>query len=249
MPYIGEDLCGQGWVQQVVVSIFISLDYEVHSYFLPWKRAVAMTEMGEVDALYPEYNIALDAVSVTDPHKYRRDMLIQSAPFPGGNVAFVKRRDSSFEFSGDLQDIIGQSVGVVAGYENSPEFDALMRDKLFFVSESVDDWTNIRKLHAGRVGVIVVDPAVLESSAKHFLGENNGQKFLKELQILQPYLISQPLHLAFSANAFKQFPEKLHDFNRGLSKLTESGKFQQLREYWLSRGHLGAECISKPAHQ
>ena len=54
-PYVAHDICGQGWVQQVVVGIFLNQGYTVHSHFFPWKRAVMM--VGDPDVLrYTVFN-------------------------------------------------------------------------------------------------------------------------------------------------------------------------------------------------
>ena len=54
-PYIGETICGQGWVQQLTIALLSSLGYEITSTFLPWTRALIAVESGASDLLYPEY--------------------------------------------------------------------------------------------------------------------------------------------------------------------------------------------------
>lgn len=241
LPYIGENACGQGWVQQLVVGVFLQLDYQVHSYFVPWKRAVAMAERGSVDILYPEYAIAPNAPSDIFPDKNRDELLVLSEPFSGGNVALIKRKDHDFEFNGDLLSLKNQTIGVVSGYENSPEFDALMEEGYFHTSPAVDDWTNIKKLQKGRINFIVADPLVVNYSVAQNMSTDEAIAFKNSFDILEPFLAVQPLYLAFS----KLRPEHLSNkkaFDKVLVSWRESGKLKALRDKWGSKASAGRLC-------
>lgn len=234
LPYIGENACGQGWVQQLVVGIFLQLDYQVHSYFVPWKRAVAMAERGSVDILYPEYAIAPNAPSDIFPAKNRDELLLLSEPFSGGNVALIKRKDHAFDFNGDLLSLKNQTIGVVAGYENSPEFDALMEEGYFHTNPAVDDWTNIKKLQKGRINFIVADPVVVNYSVSQHMERDEAIAFQDNVEVLQPYLAVQPLYLAFSRLREEHLSHK-KAFDRVLTSWRESGKLKILRDKWLDK--------------
>lgn len=240
-PYIGDNICGQGWVQQLVVSVFIKNGYEVHSHFVPWKRAVAMAESGKVDVLYPEYAIAPNAPSDIIPGKRRSDLLILSEPFTGGVVSLIKHKNSSTTYNGDLLALRDVTIGVVAGYENSPEFDALMDDGYLTVSQAADDWTNLRKLHGQRIELIVADPQVMRHTVRQNLGTNAANRFLADLKVLQPNLAVHPLYLAFSSQR-QDIQHKVIDFNTELVLMRESGDLEKIRDKWQVRSGLNKLC-------
>ena len=49
-PFVGQALCGQGWLLQVMLQALVEDDYRVEVRFVPWKRAVFMAESGQVEA-------------------------------------------------------------------------------------------------------------------------------------------------------------------------------------------------------
>ena len=90
-PYIAENICRQGWVQQFTVAIFSSQGYEVTSTFYPWARTVKNAEKGDADILYPEYFIEKTAPSDVYKGTKRLQHLALSTKFPGGPISFMKR--------------------------------------------------------------------------------------------------------------------------------------------------------------
>lgn len=240
-PYIGKDICGQGWVQQLVVSAFIRQGYKVRTYFVPWKRAVLMAESGKVDVLYPEYVISDSALSDIHSGVKRLDLLELSESFEGGAVAFWRRKDSGVVFNGDLLSLKKVSIGVVAGYENTPEFDALMDQKYFPVSPAVDDWVNVKKLYRKRIQLIVGDPLVLEFAIRQNLSPVEAEVYLSELETVTPHLATHPLYLAFS-NKREGYLINKAIFNQSLSQMQSEGEIARIRNSFQSRAHLDRYC-------
>ena len=114
-PYIGENICNQGWVQQLTIALLVSQGYEVESEFYPWARAVMNAETGEADILYPEYFIERDAPSDWFEGDARRDHLALSDKVPGGPIAFMKRRGSGDLYEGNLRELEGKRNSAVRG--------------------------------------------------------------------------------------------------------------------------------------
>ena len=91
-PYIGNNICRQGWVQQLTIAILASQGYEIIATFYPWARTIATAETGNADILYPEYFIEPDAPSDIYKDTKRLDHLAISRKIPGGPIAFLKRK-------------------------------------------------------------------------------------------------------------------------------------------------------------
>lgn len=240
-PYIDESICGQGWVQQAVVSVFVKKGYRVEVLFLPWKRAVSMAENGQVNAVFPEYRISESAPSQVDKDILKRSLIELSKALPGGNVAFWRRKDSDIRFDGDLKKLKNVAIGVVAGYENSPEFDELMQQRYFAINTAINDWVNVKKLFMKRIDLIVGDPEVFAHQIRTNLTEKESDVYFQELETVTPILAEQPLYLAFS----KLFPGNVQvreDFNLSLTIMLQSGEMKQIRDTFQKRAHLNAKC-------
>jgi polar amino acid transport system substrate-binding protein len=206
-PYIGEKLKEQGFVAEVVKKAYASEGYEVELTYLPWARVVAMAKNGEFDGYLPEYYA----------ESLKKDFLV-SDPYPGGPLVFFKRKGQNITFN-SLNDLKPYTIGVVRGYVNTVEFD----NASFLKKDPVrDDITNIKKLTAGRIDLMVADKFV-----GYHLIETQYPKAKGKLDVVEPVLEKKELYLCISkktANSAK----KLSAFNNGLKKLTSSGDLDKI---------------------
>jgi ABC-type amino acid transport substrate-binding protein len=215
-PYISEELPQYGYVYQLATRVFEHAGYRVEIDFLPWARALKMTEDGQYDGLFPEYYS-------TD----RLSMIAFSEPFPGGPVGLYKRRDRDISYPVDprknqtlaLKGLANYTFGVVRGYINTREFDTA---SFLQKSQAVDDEQNIRMLQAGRLDLIFIDKYVAEYLLKaHF------PHFGNTLEFMNPPLEVKSLYIAFSKKK-PNLNRTLEDFNRSLAKMQEDGSLSAL---------------------
>lgn len=198
-PYIGETICKQGWVQQLTIALLASRGYEIIVRFLPWARAIRMAESGLADILYPEYFIEPTAPSDMYKGTRRVEHLALSRQLPGGPIVFMKRKGDADQYKGNFLNLRDEKIGVVRGYQNTPEFDALMDTGFFDISESVDDVMNIRKLISNRNNLIIGDPAVIGFSiANAMLSQSERTRILQNIEVVQPVIQYNPLYYAIS---------------------------------------------------
>lgn len=228
-PYIGQSICNQGWVQQLTVALLASQGYEITISFYPWARTISMAENGRVDIVFPEYFIEPSAPSDAIPGTKRLDHLALSSPIPGGPIALLKRKDFDTPFKGDLRILEGQHIGVVRGYQNTPEFDALMDSGFFRIDKSVDDLMNAIKLSKKRINYIVGDPSVIffnVKTAKH-LSQEMKANILQNIEVIEPPLQYNELYYAVS----KKNPKwriLLRELNQAISSFTQENITQQI---------------------
>lgn len=206
-PYIGEKLKDHGFVAELVKKAYASKGYEVELTYLPWARVVAMAKNGNFDGYLPEYY----------SESLKTDFLI-SNPYPGGPLVFFKRKDTKITFK-SLSDLKPYSIGVVRGYLNTIEF-----DNASFLKKDVvrDDLTNIKKLTAGRIDLMVADKFV-----GYHLIETQYPKARDKLDVVEPVLEEKQLYLCIS----KKTPlatKKLNAFNSGLKQLISTGKIHKI---------------------
>lgn len=227
-PYIGERMCQQGWVQQLTIALMHSQGYTVRSHFRPWARAVKETESGEANILYPEYHISSKAPSDVFPGTLRMDHLALSDSFPGGIVALIKRREETVAYNGDLESLKRQVIGVVRGYENTPDFDAMMDQGLFSIAEALDDLQLGRMLLAKRVDLIVGDPKVIfYRLGQAELPSRAQDNVMAKLEVIEPPLAYNELYYAISKKR-DNWQILLGDINKALAEFKQSGELQRL---------------------
>ncbi|MBH0033196.1 transporter substrate-binding domain-containing protein [Pseudoalteromonas sp. NZS71_1] len=227
-PYIGNNLCNKGWVYQFSIALLNSKGYSVYIEFLPWARAVRNVELGKADILMPEYFIEDTAPSDYVNGKTRRELLGLSNSFKGGEIAFLKRKGDTDRFTGNLKSLKGQKIGVVRGYQNTPEFDAMMDNAEFEVITSVDDLQLVQLLVAKRVDLIIGDPQVLKFSVTYSsLTKPEKQSLLSSIEQESIPLQYNPLYFAISKLTPKWLLV-LEDINEGLYQFHNSGEIDRI---------------------
>lgn len=227
-PYIGEHICKQGWVQQLTIALLHSRGYTVQSQFRPWARAVYESEQGMADMLYPEYLIEPQAPSDVFENTFRLEHLALSRSFPGGSIALIKRRGDPDPYQGDLRNLRGVLVGVVRGYQNTPEFDALMDSGYFRVLETTDDLQLARMLANNRVDVIIGDPKVIfHGLSQAAIPGPNLDAAISKLEVLEPPLQYNPLYYAVSRKR-PQWQTLLADIDAALQQFAEQGELERI---------------------
>ncbi len=217
-PYIGPGLRDNGYVYQIVQEAFRRAGYSTDIAFLPWARAVSITEQGVRDALFPEYY---------DPG--REEKYAFSDPFPGGPVGLYKRKDKNIAWVVDptenqteaLRGLKDYRFGVVRGYINTTEFDAA---EFLKKDAAVDDEMNLKKLYKDRVQLIFIDKFV----ATHIM-VTRYPWYLGELEFMEPPLEVKDLFVAFSKQS-ENWEAKRDGFNRGLREIREDGTMDRIIE-------------------
>lgn len=227
-PYVDRQLCNLGWSLQLAVSILTSKGYQVSIHFYPWVRAVKLVETGKIEILFPEYFIEDSAPSDIFPDTKRSELLVQSNKFIGGNIAFIKRKSDPFAYDGNLRSIAGKSIGVVRGYQNTPEFDAMMDAQLINVVEAVDDLQLLKLLMAKRVDLIIGDPSVFKHLVNYSgLAVRNKIAMQEGIEEVQPSLKYNHLYFAISTN-YEKWKTLLDDINLALIEFDISGETQRI---------------------
>ncbi|MEC4089261.1 transporter substrate-binding domain-containing protein [Pseudoalteromonas rubra] len=227
-PYIGQSLCKQGWVMQAVIALLHSQNYGATVTFYPWARAVAYAENGKVDVLVPEYYIEPEAPSDTFPGTRRLDHLALTDPFGWGPIALYKRKNYNTDHFTSLVALTDERIGVVRGYQNTPEFDRLMDAGKFDVIEAVDDAHNIRLLMAGRVNLIIGDPEVIKMELEALSQEHSNSSQMQNLVIVEPILQMNGLFFAVSKRN-KHGKTLLYELNQAIAEFKQHGVLDEIK--------------------
>lgn len=223
-PYIDRTICGKGWVFQFTAALFNELGYGLTIEFFPWARSVRMVEFGQADILFPEYFIEVTAPSDAIPNTFRRNNLALSAPYAGGLIGLITRDDFISKYDGTFSSIQGAKIGVVRGYQNTPEFDKHLDLGFFNAIEARDDAQNLKMLLAERVDYIVADPNVAT-----YLLEHDKATFKNKIKLINPPFQENDFYFAISKK-FKQWQSLQAEINAKLAEFITAGTLNSIQQ-------------------
>lgn len=206
-PYIGKNLKNQGYTAQLVTEAFQESGITVTIKFMPWARAMEMAKDNRIHGLLPIYY-----------SEERAKIFLFSDSYPGGPLVFMKRVGETIPFT-KLADLKPYRIGVVRGYANTPEFDGASDLQKI---PAKDDITNIRKLLANRVDLIVMDRFV----AAHLLATHMPDKAAM-IDAVSPPLGVKDLHISFGKGV-KDAKKIQEAFNNGLRQLKAKGRIEAI---------------------
>lgn len=156
-PYVYEENgVALGLDYETTAIVFKRLEIEVEWQFLPWKRCLAMLELGQADG-------ALDIF-----HSAERELTLLYPSEPLSEVEFVlfyaNARPHRFD---SLDDLRGLTIGTSPGYLYSTQFST---SNLFTREPAPSHEANFGKLLRGRIDMLITDRRV-------------GQLVVNELQL------------------------------------------------------------------
>ncbi|NBN63305.1 transporter substrate-binding domain-containing protein [Microvirga tunisiensis] len=157
-PYVMAD--GSGPSTDAVKAAFAKAGHTADATVFPWNRAVKMAaEDPAWIGVFPEYYSA-DA----DAEKGGSRCLF-SKSFGVSPVGFVQLATKPITWK-THEDLKAYKIGVVRGYNNEEQFDAMVAKGEIKVDEAESDSQNILKAAGGRTDAAVVDRLVFEHLAK-----------------------------------------------------------------------------------
>lgn len=205
-PFYGKDLKNNGFMTEIVREAFKRADHEVTIKFLPWKRALEGTKSGKHDGLYTVYY-----------RKEREEWFVFSNPLPANVWGFYRRKGSNISFD-KFEDLKPYTIGVVRGYVVPPGFEeAKLKTAL-----AKDDEENLRKLHKGRLDLVLTDKIV----AKYII-DTKIPDAMSTLEWLDIPVSTEIQYLVFSKKA-PDYKAVLAGFNKGLAAMTADGTLKSI---------------------
>ena len=181
-PYTSQSLPDGGLTGHIVKRAFAEAGLEVTFDFYPWQRAVrlAADPTQPYSGYFPEY------LSDTLPTLWR------SSPSVGDSVLGMAQRSGPPIPWQQLTDLAPYRIGVVEGYVNTREFDALMASKRLNTAAVGSDLLNLRKLQRDRLDLAVIDRDVF-----YWLTYHDDRLHPEQLQFNPKILGYKSLHIMF----------------------------------------------------
>jgi polar amino acid transport system substrate-binding protein len=207
-PYYGSTLEKDGVIAALARAAFQERGYDLTVDFIPWKRAVAMTERGRYDAVLGAY--------YTEDRSKR---FHYSEPFYDIELGLMTRNDVGVERYGTLKDLTDYTIGVSDGYSYGESFD----NADFLRKQSAANQTlNVRKLFGERVDIIAMARGIFRYEVSQLRDAD-----LEDITFIEPPLATGRLHMMFS-HKLDNGEELRDEFNAGLKAIRENGTYDKI---------------------
>ncbi|MTI43671.1 amino acid ABC transporter substrate-binding protein, PAAT family (TC 3.A.1.3.-) [Roseibium hamelinense] len=185
-PYVMAD--GSGASTDAVKSAFEKAGSTAEVEVFPWNRAINLAQKDAAwIGVYPEYY-----AEGSDAEK-GGDRCLFSNSFGTSPVGFIQRKDNDFSWSSH-DDLKSYTIGIVRGYQNEEQFDAMVAEGAIPVEEADDDAQNILKVAGKRSDAAVIDRLVFEHLAK---ADDEVAAVADQLVFNDKLLIEHGLHVCF----------------------------------------------------
>ncbi len=218
LPYVGAGLERQGLSTFVAEAAAQRIGYQVNVDYFPWTRAM---QTGGRDPRYAGYF----------PAYYTEERAREchfSAPIGSSTIGLAHLKSAPLEWS-TFNDLGSMKIGVVAGFSNGAEFDALAKQGKLNLDASPSELYNLRKLLAGRIQAVVIDKLIL----RYLLLTESSLARERELIVFHERPLAElKLHICFQRTPEGSALQKA--FNKSLQSLSlrslENDYFQRLEK-------------------
>ena len=202
-----------GYGIEILKAIFEKQGYKIDYQLMPWTRALEEVKSGKYDG-------AIGA-AVDDA----RDFVFPSEPIAVITNTFFAKKGSTWTYAG-LSSLEKIKLGTIESYPYTPEIDEYVNankksDKVQAVSGDNAVVTNIKKLQAGRIDVVLECPQVMNWTLKTMgIAEGDVVPVGKVEQSDQIFVAFSP-----AKPESKKYAEMLSD---GIKQLRASGELKKI---------------------
>lgn len=196
---------GADIARQVVHELGDSLEIQV----MPWKRAQELVKSGKAHVLIGPYKTQARQAYLTFSHYgfYQDSMVIYT------------RKDSQFQWQGQLSALKDIPIGVTRGWSYGDNFDRYRKQLNLQVANDVK--TNFEKLLHNRVDLII-------SHQRNSLSVINALNIHDSIKIVLPPVDVNTGYFGFSKH--HELSDFIHRFNQQYERLLQTGKITQLNK-------------------
>ncbi|MCL9781976.1 transporter substrate-binding domain-containing protein [Vibrio sp. S4M6] len=200
-PYSGKSLPEQGASVAVVKAAVEAMGHSLKVEFYPWSRTVHLAKTDKkIAGYFPEY-------------KFDSTDIVFSDKIGTGPLGFVENVSAPVTWS-NLNDLKSYKIGVVRGYVNTTEFDAMVASGKIQADAAKSDELNLKKVATKRVQLAVIDSNVL----KYLVSHTPSLKQYDKTLVMNPKLLAEKgLYIAFTNDAEGKRWKAIVD--EGLSKI------------------------------
>ena len=209
-PFLSKNMKYYGVAARIISESFALEGIRIEYSWLPWQRSYNNVINGTSDA---------SAIwAITDERS--KELLFSDPIIKNTNVLFFnKNRPLNWA---SIKDLSGLIIGATNGYFYGEEFQQAETSGLITVERTSIESSNFKKLAANRIDVVIAERDTGYEIMKQVLTAEQ----IESLDFSQKEVASFTNHLVISKK-IENGEALLSTFNKGLKKLTESGKVEQ----------------------
>jgi len=211
-PYFSEKLDHNGFVCHILTEAFKLEGVRVNLEFSPWNRAMILAKTGKRDGTFGWFLTA-----------ERDKFFFFSDPVAYNYNVFFHLKSFDFDWH-TIRDLKGITSGIVLGYTYGEEFDAAVEKRIIPVFSAYSDTSNFKNLLASRIKIFPVDPNIGNYILQHYFSQKQ-----RDVITFHPRPLNAPLGMyLLLPKQFDKSRRLLSLFNRGLKRLKQSGRYDQI---------------------
>lgn len=203
-PYTGASLPDGGFLTEITEKALESRNRKVRFEFVPWKRALEMTRVGEYDAII--------GASWTEE---RTEYLRYPAYFWESSIAFFSRKDRPATYP-STEALCPATVGILRGSLFVKRFTEI---GCFNIQPGNSVETNIRKLLGNRLDLMIES----DISVSFYLNRKFPDR-IHDVQMLRPVIQEDKVYCAFS-KAKPGHKALAEDYDEGIKLIRQNGVY------------------------
>ena len=219
-PFTGETLPHGGFVNHVISEAFHAVGKDVVIQYSPWARTHELVRIGTLDAISYLYS--------TENRK--RDYWL-SAPVTTERLVVFSRKDTSLPDWQSLEDFKGYLIGATRGFTYTDEFWRLVDRGVLKVDPSNNDYFNFLKLLGRRIDLFFTGELVGFATLRQGFAPGYADTVCASRRSIGEHVGT----IAFTKT--KQGKQFCEEFNKGLKKLMQSGRYQEMHDALIRGGY------------
>ncbi|MGB4191936.1 MAG: transporter substrate-binding domain-containing protein [Rickettsiales bacterium] len=199
-------------INQLTISeVFSRIGYKAEFYPFTWKRALSLTESGD-----------MDAIASIQKSSERESKFIFSNPIMYSQFYLLKKKDKNIEIN-SFSDLEKYNVAIIDDYFYGQEFAQANLSNLAPIASATPDVNNLEKLDKERVDLVVCSKHVCE----YWINKYNN--LFSDINYISSFPIDpgHMLYLAFSKNNLEKSQELVQKFNAELAKYIAEGNIEK----------------------
>jgi len=223
LPWASESLKHGGFTNHVISEAFKLEGYDVKFTFYPWKRAFEAAKDGK----------DFQATSYWYPSEERAQSYHYSHALQIDRTVFFHLKDTPIPDWETLDDLKGKRIGATRAYTYTPEFWEAQESGRLNIQVGNSDEVNFNKLINGRIDLF---PAELQLG-RRLLNQLFGADVAATVAYHVKPLVAPTAHLLISKQ-LENGEDLAAEFNQGLAKLIESGRYAELQNDMFTGNYL-----------
>ncbi len=206
-PYNSEQLPSGGFLSEIVTTALARAGYQTTLEFLPWKRALKLTQIGKADALIGA--------------SYTKERVIYfSYPNYSWKTSgqFFAHKNHQFKYK-KVEDLCPAKLGVFSG---SPYIEAFNAIKCFDIQPVATIQQNIKKLLSKRIDIFIET----KESVLFYLKTEFPER-IDEIVALSPSFKTDEIYVVFSKK-LQNYQKVQADFDAEIKTMQADGSYSAI---------------------